>query len=393
MSPRWRGTEEEREAALNVIREMRQRSSNLSAKLDGHAFDVEDMDRVLNEPLPTRYENPLAAAIIRRASREVTQAAANLHLEIKTAPGFGTLPTLDINAQSMATPECPNYLVIVDGWLFAFINEMNKIALQTMRVTADPDGGFGLDSSDETFAQIRKSQPRLRTLLAQTVLTFLGRDMRAPYFLPPEDEALWTASDDGIELFVVGHEFGHVIAKHRVVPVEATDANAMFAAWKQELEADTYGLLLMASAVRARADKNTQTLKEFEYGTPLLFFTFDHIVQDAKYVLEHGEAPRELNRELQMKVRDLFLKPQINEADQPLLLRAATISGSVTHPPAWLRRQFIQHGLDRILPSQPTDQERLVFDTLVGIDNHLMALWLDSIPTFIDLAKKAKNKN
>jgi hypothetical protein len=44
-----------------------------------------------------------------------------------------------------------------------------------------------------------------------------------------------------------------------------------------------------------------------------------------------------------------------------------------------------------MLPSQPTEQQRLVFDTLVGIDDHLMALWLDSIPTFIDLVKKAKD--
>jgi hypothetical protein len=294
----------------------------------------------------------------------------------------------------MATSECPNRLVIVDAWLFAFINEMSKIALQTMRVTAQGDGGFTLDSTDETFAKIRKTNAQLKGLLAKTVLMFLGRGERAPYYLPPQYEALWAASDDGIELFIVGHEFGHVIAKDTVVPVEATDPNLIYAAWRQELLADTYGLLLMASAVRERQDTNTKILREFEYGAPLEFFTFDHIVEDAKYILEHDEAPHSLDHESQVKVFNLFVgKSKLDDAERALLLRAATLSGNFDHPPAWLRRQMIHHGLDRMLPSQPNEQQKMAYGTLVGVDNHLMALWLDSIPTFISLAKNAKHGN
>lgn len=87
-----------------------------------------------------------------------------------------------------------------------------------------------------------------------------------PYIVPGNLEPLVGVLRDGFELFVVGHEIGHVILGHldgqrpmrarsEMSSFDTEKTYEIFQAWQKEFEADIFGMqMVMASNSRRRFD-------------------------------------------------------------------------------------------------------------------------------------------
>lgn len=179
---------------------------------------------------------------------------------------------------------------------------------------------------------------------------------------------------NGMELFVIGHEYGHVILKHE--PIRRGSLNAIQGgedvanlsfpiaerSWQQELEADLVGFKLMSTTLMSQKDPLGL------YGTcgALFFIQLQGILDQADYSIKHGrryvvtQADRD---QVVAFLKDVTTTPSNsgNKSTNPKVTHTAPASNASeksliknktsntakenifsTHPPDWLRELFLE---------------------------------------------------
>lgn len=353
--------------------------------------------------LPTKFEDPISYLILTEKISAVEEAIGKLSLTIPSRPKFGTLPTAEINARAVPVPLTNDRLIVLNTQTFSFNYEMTKTVLPTVGIRNENEENFSLDLSPENALQIIRSDATIRRSFVDTLLDFL---LIAP---APSRIRLDQTYDpaiikivDAMELFQVGHEYGHVIRQHPVLRIDklqlASDPNdkapievsAVTRSWTNELEADFLGFKIMVQAIKS---KNQDFLRIYAMSGPLLFMEYMDILDRAKYLIDHGSEKPPLSKEERVQILKIIRQisdPQTKSNSQDQNASSTSILAG-SHPPAWLRALFIDEALNKQLAQeQITDDEKALGRLAGALIQNMELLWKESVPDLMKVHEALK---
>ena len=257
-------------SANEVVRDRSALEASLE-KLSGHLLDnvvngegsgLDDWERailesrkaLLDSHISTGSANVAYHSLLRDLVKDVERAAASLGYEVSEKVTFGILPTGSVNGLACQVP-AGGLIVAIDDGLFNFLYSLAKAVAQFYTFTPAPNGpGFSLVETNIGRA-VRTNEEANRRFLEILVATFVyGYPNRAPIRpLLDNRSVMLDALVTPVELFIVAHEYGHLISGHLARP-RATlkrtlsggvTVDGFDTAKQEELEADRIGLELL----------------------------------------------------------------------------------------------------------------------------------------------------
>jgi hypothetical protein len=214
----------------------------------------------------------------------------------------GELQTLDANSCCVRVP-AGGYVVLVNTGLMILLYQLTKIFVLRVRVKPDRETDIIVRNSEELMETAKYA--------FQAITTYLMHDApggpRIPVTTMDEEQVHFVA---GIlhfaELFVLAHEFGHVIeghfstAKIMKMRIREEDIGVFSADWNQEYEADRCGLELVLETVKEKSQRSLT--RASSYMGPDLFFTFLDLIEKIGNIKPTSHPPAKLRRENLRKV-------------------------------------------------------------------------------------------
>ncbi len=266
---------------------------------------------------PTPYEDPNLYAILLEMSDDIEAALQARHLPVPARLVLGTLPSNTLDACTITLPVTHEHIVLFERGLFDFAFRMSRIAALAFP-SIDPATGWFAQPVD-TARDVGRHPEILDQLQATLQAYLVEGDPRRAAVPPIGDSHVMTAAIllRSLELFALGHEYGHIVAGHsdNLGPNPSTDATVRYN-WDTEYGADSVGVSLM-----------TSVMGDFRLGFwgAGHWFACREIVDRCLAILATGavEAPSltsthppnlERSRQLRAVVRDLRPGPETEQA-------------------------------------------------------------------------------
>lgn len=215
-------------------------------------------------------------------------------------PVLGTLRTGQVNAMTIKVPGTNEFVVALDNQLFIFANLICKIIVPALRTTA---GDFDFDY-ERLERRIVENQ-EISELFVELVLGFAQQGrvaMRRPYVVDPNQAEVAGYLERSMELFIIGHEYGHVVngdlndsSEHVRRAVASHDVETLDYSWRQEFKADQHGLTVSILSIvpsDTEAARRQAGSLVFASGGGDLFFTAIDIMDRATSLLRTGDETR-----------------------------------------------------------------------------------------------------
>jgi hypothetical protein len=202
----------------------------------------------------TRYEDPLWFALMTGLSDELERAAARLGMRLGPRPVFGTLGLGQFNALAIRVPDTSEHVIVFQRGVFGFINLITKALAASLPPQLEADGrkvsfDVGIDAVRDHLGRDAEPIQRFGDFL---FMYLVAGDPHAAeqYVLHGPALALANIWRNCGELFILGHERGHIAAGHfdAAADVQRTLGTSTVGevplAWAQEHQADYYGMVL-----------------------------------------------------------------------------------------------------------------------------------------------------
>jgi hypothetical protein len=281
--------------------------------------------------VPSPYENPTGYWIMAQLADEIEAAAARTNLPIVSKPVLGTLPLGEFNAKTVLIPDATEHLVIFQGGLFNFALLLSKAIARAIPFKTEDDESTTFFFTDDAMRERIEGDSSVAGRFAEVVVAYAttGDPGIAPqYWLEPVYNQLAAAFRQSMELFLLGHEYGHVVAGHlsqqtpSAALISDPDVNAFQFSWNQEYEADRYGVVLSMNAMTNHEPQSNAALSYS--GSDLLFSAMD-VMDRAISLLNYGdEGFRKLGShppsfDRRSKLRTLILERESKEESASII--------------------------------------------------------------------------
>lgn len=307
---------------------------------------------------PSKYEHAGLYQLISGLLDQIYRAMEVMGAEIPERPVFGTLRTGRVNGMAIAVEDTPVRIIVLEHGLFGFANLMCKAIAMAIPPKESSEGKYSYYMGrEETVAYIANNpEPSARFFDALCSYVISGDPHRAAQYTPgPQLEALASVFRDSMELFILGHELGHVINGHlegalvRCALPGDVETFEISTEWKQEFEADLFGI-----TVAVQAQLNNGLDLPLSYLGADLFFSCVDIVERAVGILADGRY-------------------------QPRT--------SPTHPPTVMRRELTRHWLKAECERHP-DQARGAVEFSDLITEVVEMIWTRIEPSLIEMHRE-----
>lgn len=273
-----------------------------------------------NITLPTRYESPMQYRLVIDLVEKIKTVAEEYGIDTSDFPHYSSIPTQLVNAQAVKLPCAKRHFLLFDSQLFLYCHLFSKAFALCIPIIGEEKGyQFSVDLAKvkTRLSSTPECVERLRDLLGALDETDVPGHAE-PYIPEQAYSQLGALFRDGMELFVVAHEFGHVYANHLDsllprVSFAAQSQGASNNSHRQEFEADAIGLLLtIAAQAKSGFDAGLSYI-----GVELFFHALE--MQDKfSHLMKHG-------------------------SDEGYNQQSST-----THPSHYLRRMALREGLSQI---------------------------------------------
>jgi hypothetical protein len=321
---------------------------------------------------PTPYELPGTYWLMSSLAEDIERLQPKSPQKELPRPVFGTLPTGKVNARAILVPTSNEYLLVFESEIFTFCNLLSKIIAQSLPFnlvgSSFEKQGQSREESDWTYSLLnediaknirenRQIQLRFEQLLLAYILQ--GSPSFAPrYMLRDPHLSFASLLRRPMELFIMGHEYGHIIGEHhkasKIVSgnILGMKVNEIQYQGKEESEADFTGLYL-----------TLQIAKEYGYPGAVLVFAGMDVLQRSLSVFSNGvEYPPDV----------------------------AKHESRGSHPPPSFRREIAQEFMTGTFNVHPSS-----FPLVLGsaIDKIMKMLWESTRPTIFREYKMKKRVN
>jgi hypothetical protein len=326
----------------------------------------QEMLALLSQPLPTRYETPEQYHLIAGAARRIERFAKARLGGPMPKIDWGSLPVLSVNAG--ATKFKDDYVVYLNHHLLPFAFALFATIDRTVTYR-EVRQGVQIDYDVKDFRASLRQDPEIAEVFAKLVVNF-AKDIEPPKLRLVGGEVFPTmqAQLDATRLFIVGHEFGHVLNRDPDVVVASMAAKgragrkavpAIARDWSKELKADKIGYELAAASDFAVADRFRGEPPYFRVTAmyaPILYLHLADALEDAMFCGGSGQGSA----------------GRMSAAGRQVVLRAArdALNGGAArpppvakilgcrlqdHPPAWVRAEMLAEQVKRTRVRHPYD--------------------------------------
>jgi hypothetical protein len=348
---------------------------------------------------PSEFEDPGTFHLLSSLARDIDKARAKLAIPRVGTPCLGTLPIQTVNARAARVAGDARPYIVVNRSLFPFMHEMTKLALLTVEFSrAEPPAAATMSFGSDAYERQLSRYPEIRERMVDLVSEFLGGPQAPALVLGREYDPLLGAADQGAELFVVAHEYAHLIHNHLengklvglqfLADTSGTTAGppAYVHSWLQEIEADTTALKLTEKALDLRHSEAPRTgisiSTEFSRRAPQLFLRYTDIVREALDIklnrLRPAPQPEFVSRQV-----DALKAAQKSKGDS-VVVPGVDLD---THPPGGVRVALLRENVKgwEGLQSVIRDVDENAFLRLAdALDQGIQRLWRESRLLLLD---------
>lgn len=292
----------------------------------------------------TKYEVPHSAILLNTLFAKIEAAAKRIDYHIDKRPIVGTAFSISFNAFAIRVPDTTENIIVFESELFTLCNLLAKIIASCLPDFII-DGKVSFSYTKDRIENHIKTNPiisrRFFDFVDNAILDKQPNNTKQ-YFLTDNAGRLHYELLNSLELFIVGHEYGHIYAGHldKAILVKSMIGDNEFSKlkpdWQMEYEADFHGVNLLVNSDESR------NLLPFSILGPELFFTFLDITERAYSLIYEGKEIRSL--------------------------------GGDKHPPTYDRRNSIRDMLNRGLPKDELNAYQVGGEFL---ENVLEILWSD----------------
>lgn len=252
------------------------------------------VDQQLATPV-SKYEEPGDVGMLHMLAEDLENAARRFDMPVPVRPLLGTLPTGQVNAMTVLVPGTEEHIVLFEREMLLFAHLSAKAIAEAVPVIRHDDGSTEFSYDDGLMRQTLAENPVVIRRFHEVTEAYLltGRPGNAPqYFQEKPHSDLSTALRGGMELFVLGHEYGHIMREHlgRRQPIGlVNDAGATEISydWQQEFEADLVGGELMIAAQRLSGYDVTMSYLGADF-----YFTMMDVLKRGLGLLRYGDEDR-----------------------------------------------------------------------------------------------------
>lgn len=243
--------------------------------------------------------------------QKISETVAKLNYYIKEVPFAGTAITKEFNAFACSHPITHEKLIIFEGELLVFANQFCKLIASSLPFETTSTSVI-LSTDIEIFKDHLKKnasiQERFDELIYHTIYRGLPSKSK-PYFIDNSLFKVYFEFLNSFELFIVGHEYGHVLAGHldgscSMKKIASYKFNLIETNWNNEYEADSIGLRLLLNSL------DNSNLAPYCYVGPELFFLLiDLLSRISSYMINGTEIrdqgskshPPAINRKIEIQ--------------------------------------------------------------------------------------------
>lgn len=301
----------------------------------------------------SRYQNPnwanLLSALLKELKPAVFSRYGN-HANYTDNILFGTLPIGQVNGFAVSVNQSKYKLVILSEGVFGFFHLLTKAIGGLFCVPGSP-GTIMLDKLK--ILQVLDYSGIIWDRVFDLVMVYaVYQDPYQAKQYADNENADCKMGDylrNAVEIFLMGHEFGHIIHRHLDArKIEQGNAHEIVLNHFQEFEADNIGLNL---SMDVAINKNIGTAIGFAGAD--FFFSSMHFFEKCLGLLKHGKVT---------EITNMY----------------------GTHPPFKLRRDFIRG----LLANMDQQERNEILDFAATLDLVLNSLFEKLKPAIINAHKK-----
>ena len=351
-----------------------------------------------SKQLPTCYESRIPYYMLTNYVDALSAIVRLTHPDI-TPPKYGTLPSTEINAFTIVTPD--NDRIVAFNTQLSALGELMTYAIAPLVKTQelehhnDPwtDTVASQVSDGNTSAQlafVTALMEFIEVIPAEQLIKVPGSALPTEFNFPAMDLSI------GMDFFEVGHEYAHVILGHRAISTKLIDvvpnrhgksapvtAPVAILSWKQELDADALGLHLVSEVAHKMRPTSAGERIYMLYGA-LYFFECMQILDEARYIADHGTPPQQYTDKEMEYLRSVASGNVAEDIEK----QYSYISLN-DHPPAWLRMERVRE-LMRLYEEQGGETKEYLKYKERGENmiNYAQFLWTKSRPHMAAIIRK-----
>ncbi len=300
--------------------------------------------------MPTKYQDIDGYSILTKLFQTIETTAKHLSLTITSQPIIGTAYSKEYNAFAAKVPTTDEHLIVFEGELFILANQLAKIVAQCL-----PDFKISDESVSFSFKTDRIKnhiltnkilQQRFADLVENGIRKEQATKMKQYYLQEPYGRLQWELLNS-LELFVVGHEYGHIVLGHLANSstfkciIKQKEVEKISPSWTMEYEADLMGVTLLINTM------NQESMAPFCYCGAELFFTFLDLVDRVISFFDNGKEERS--------------------------------EGSQSHPPPLERRERIRLALKTLLHPSHLESYQVTSEFLETVYEELWSKYKETM--------------
>jgi hypothetical protein len=279
---------------------------------------------------PSKFQDIQTYALMVDLADKIRSTADAMGLRIPSEPLLASFASGQVNALTIHVPKARRSLVVFEDQMFTFANLFAKVLGQTIVFVGEDEDGPEFSLEHEAMAEQIRSRPEILQRFWEALIAYVvsGRPSEAPqYYLWGPPSMIGALFREGLELFVMGHEFGHIIKSHNsrarqtMLLLDDEEVETIEWNWQQEHAADGIGMVLAVGALRENYDL------ALSFAGADLFFSLLELLDRALSLLTTGDENN--------------------------------VRVSPTHPPPAARREAV-HDLLYELVEKPEDAEAAI---------------------------------
>lgn len=313
---------------------------NLSDNELNELKDFSEQNLKVITVINTKYSILAQNLILDFLFQRIYNTVVKLKYTVQCTPYAGTAVSGEYNAFACEHPTTHEKLIVFESELIIVADLFCKIIALAIPLDIKADNvGFSVDlkNLEEHLDKNNHILERFAELFYNTIYKGLPSHAKQ-YFIESSRQKLFYELLNSIELFIIGHEYGHVLAGHLsnqifIRKISETNLNVIETNWKEEFEADSIGLNLLLNSL------DNANLSPFCYMGPEMFFIFLDLIDRISSYMNGG----------------------LEVSDQ----------GSVSHPPSIDRKMAIQDNLKRALSPDDYTAYEILSDFVNNITDML----------------------
>ncbi len=252
--------------------------------------DLYNKINISDRLISTKYDMVTSSFLLEGLFIKIMEAAKEIKLSNSQIPYIGTVLSDQYNAFACRIPETDQTIILLDSELFLLASILSKIITLSLPEFKSFEKTIQFSTDKNKIEKHINENPEIIYRFKLLVYDYFYKKRAMKYFEPDKIFTHFRYNlINSLELFIVGHEYGHIISGHlaqsiaQIFNVNNIDFIKINPNWENEYEADEIGIKLMLKAIE------TCGQLPFCYVGADLFFTFLDVHERALSLFSTGK--------------------------------------------------------------------------------------------------------